>query len=84
MSKAKNIVLIAEGCPVCSQVKEQFGKNKNYELMDVTKNPEAMRLAKKLGVTGVPTFLVNRKNGQVCALNDDGTVDKCTKKPAEK
>jgi glutaredoxin-related protein len=84
MPKPKNIVLVAEGCPACAEVKEQLGKNKNYEILDVTTNDKALRLARKLGVTGVPTFLVTRKNGQVCALKDDGTVDKCIEKPTKK
>lgn len=84
MMKRKITVLIAEGCPACAQVKKQLGKDKNYELIDVTKNDEAMRLAKKLDIKGVPTFLISKKNGQVCALKDDGTVDKCIKKPAGK
>jgi len=49
--------------------------------MDVTTNPEARQLAKKLGVTGVPTFLYSNKNGQVCTINDAGKVEKCIKEP---
>ena len=77
----KIIVLVTEGCPACSQVKQKIGKNKRFQLMDVTTNPEARQLAKKLGVTGVPTFLYSNKNGQVCTINDAGKVEKCIKEP---
>ena len=77
----KIIVLIAEGCPACTQLKGEIDGDKRFELMDVTTNPKALQLAKKLGVTGVPTFLYSNKKGQVCTLNEEGTVGKCTKEP---
>ncbi len=77
----KIIVLVAEGCPACSQLKEKIMGDNRFELMDVTTNPKALQLAKKLGVTGVPTFLYSNKNGQVCTLNEEGKAGKCTKEP---
>ena len=77
---AKIIVLVAEGCPACSQLKEKIVGDTRFELMDVTTNPKARQLAKKLGITGVPTFLYSNQKGQVCTLNEEGTVGKCTKK----
>jgi len=76
-NKEKITVLVAKGCPACAELKEQFGNDEKYELLDVTTNDRALALARKLGVTGVPTFLTHKKNGQICALKNDGTVDKC-------
>ena len=78
---AKIIVLVAEGCPACSQLKGKITGDDRFELMDVTTNPEARQLAKKLGVTGVPTFLYSNKNGQVCTLNEEGKAGKCVRGP---
>ncbi len=76
----KIIVLVAEGCPACAELKKEVGNNKRFELRDVTKDEAAMRLAEKLGVKGVPTFLHNdKKSGEICLLDDNGKVEKCVK-----
>jgi len=75
----KIIVLVAEGCPACTQLKGKIGEDKRFEVMDVTTNPKARQLAKKLGITGVPTFLYSNQKGQVCMLNDEGKTSKCIK-----
>ena len=76
----KIVVLVAEGCPACAELKEQIGNDEKYELLDVTTNDEALTLARKLGVKGVPTFLYsNRKSGEICLLDDNGKVKKCIK-----
>jgi len=76
----KIVVLVAEGCPACVELKGKIGNDKRFELRDVTTNPEARQLAKKLGVTGVPAFLYpDKKRGEICALNDDGKAEKCIK-----
>lgn len=76
----KIIVLVAEGCPACAELKEKIGNDKRFELRDVTKNPEARQIAKKLGITAVPTFLYpNRRDGEICVLDDNGKAEKCIK-----
>ena len=76
----KIIVLVAEGCPACAELKGKIGNDKKFELRDVTKDAKAMRLAKKLGVTGVPTFLYpNKKSGEICVLDDKDKAGKCIK-----
>lgn len=76
---AKIIVLVAEGCPACFQLRGKIDGDDRFELMDVTTNPEARLLAKKLGITGVPSFLYSNKKGQICTLNEEGKAGKCTK-----
>lgn len=75
----KIIVLVAEGCPACAELKGKIGNDKRFELRDVTTNPEARQLAKKLGVTGVPSFLYPNKSGGICVLDDNGKAEKCIK-----
>lgn len=80
-------VLVAEGCPVCTDLKKKIVGDKRFEVLDVTSNPDALRLAHELGVKAVPTFLYPNKTGGICVLNDDGKVGKCikeTKKHAKK
>jgi len=87
MNMVKNdkiIVLVAEGCPACTDLKGKIDGDKRFELMDVTTNPKARQLAKKLGITGVPTFLYSNKKGQVCTLNEEGKAGKCVNKHEEK
>jgi thioredoxin-related protein len=82
MNMGKNdkiIVLVAEGCPACADLKGKIGKDKRFELMDVTSNAEAKRLATELGVNAVPTFLYPNKTGGICVLDDDGKAGKCIK-----
>ncbi len=66
VKNAKIIVLVAEGCPACTQLKGKIDGDTRFELMDVTTNPKARQLAKKLGIKAVPTFLYSKKKGQVC------------------
>ena len=79
MAKAKIVVLVAEGCPACAELKVEIGNDKRFELMDVTSNPQAKRLAKELGITAVPTFLSPNKRGEMCLLDDNGKAGKCIK-----
>jgi hypothetical protein len=82
MNMGKNgkiIVLVAEGCPACSQLGEKIGGDNRFELMDVTTNPEAKRLAHELGVTAVPSFLYSNKRGELCVLDDKGKAGKCVR-----
>jgi thioredoxin-related protein len=74
---SKIIVLVAEGCPACTDLKGKINDDDRFEVMDVTTNPKARQLAQKLGITGVPTFLYSNKKGQVCTLNEKGTAGKC-------
>ena len=78
MNMPKIIVLVAEGCPACSQLRGKIDGDNRFELMDVTTNPEAKRLARKLGVTAVPSFLYSNKRGELCVLDDEGKAGKCT------
>jgi len=73
----KIIVLVAEGCPACAELKVEIGNDKRFELMDVTSNPQAKRLAKELGINAVPTFLSPNKRGGICILDDNGKAEKC-------
>lgn len=75
----KTIILVAEGCPACEDLKEKISGNKQFKLMDVTKNVEASKLAKKLGVRDVPTFLYSDHEGKICTLDDEGKIIKCVK-----
>ena len=79
MTMGKIIVLIAEGCPACSQLKGKLSGDKRFELMDVTSNPQARRLAKELKITAVPSFLFSNKRGETCLLDDKGKAGKCIK-----
>jgi len=77
--KEKIIVLVAEGCPACAELKGKIGNDKRFELMDVTSNSDAKRLANELGVNAVPTFLYPDKRGGICVLDDNGKAGKCIK-----
>lgn len=73
----KIIVLVHEKCPHCDVIKEKFGNDKRFKVMDVSKEPDAKELASKLGINAVPSFLYCDEHGQVCTLDEDGKVGKC-------
>lgn len=77
MNMGKIIVLVAEGCPACSQLREKIDGDDRFELMDVTTNPEAKRLANEFGIKAVPSFLFPNKRGELCELNAKGKAEKC-------
>jgi hypothetical protein len=78
MDMGKIIVLVAEGCPACSLLRGKIEGDNRFELMDVTMNPEAKRLAHELGIKAVPSFLYSNKRGELCVLDDEGKAGKCT------
>jgi thioredoxin-related protein len=73
----KIIVLIHDKCPHCETIKEKFGNDDRFKIMDVSKESEARELASRLGIHAVPYFLYVDEYGQVCTLNEDGNVGKC-------
>lgn len=55
-----------DGCPVCKETKEIFKeeiKKGNIEVMDVSKG-EGKKLAEELGISGVPTFVCKKTDGE--------------------
>lgn len=58
-------------------IKEKFGNDDRFKVMDVSKDPEARKLASKLGIKAVPYFLYSDETGHVCTLDEDGKVEKC-------
>lgn len=74
----KIIVLVHEHCPHCEVIKQKIGNDKRFKIMDVSKEPEAKKLVDKLGIRAVPYFLYYDDKGQVCTIDEDGKMGKCT------
>jgi len=74
---SKIIVLIHKKCPHCEVIKKKLGSDDRFKIMDVSKEPDAKKLALKLGINTVPYFLYADEHGQVCTLETNGKVGKC-------
>lgn len=71
------IMIVADGCSHCASAKkglEEMIGRKLINIMDVTKNKEALDLAKQYGISEVPTIIVKDKKtgiGEACELRED-------------
>lgn len=70
-------MITSEGCPHCAEAKELL-KDKiesgRIRILDVSKDNDALELAKKYNVEAVPTVIVNDKItniGEACDLKRD-------------
>ena len=80
----KVIVVVANGCPVCAEVKKKLAGNSQFEIIDANTSQKARELTQKFNITAVPTFLfADAKNGKICVLNDQLKVGKCIKQGRE-
>ena len=72
------IVIVADGCSACDEVKQKLKGNKKFKILDLAKSKKAQKIASELDIMSVPTLLeIDRKKGTTCIL--DGAQTKCVK-----
>jgi len=73
----KITMIVGQGCPACGKAKKglsSFIDSGRIKVMDVVKDDEAMKLAEKFNITGVPHFILGDKSNQfieACELKAD-------------
>ena len=69
-------IYVMESCPDCTQAKQLYGDNQNYEIIDIGK--QARNLKEFLGLRdNHPAFVKVRERGAIgipCFVKDDGEV----------
>ena len=69
-------IYVMESCPDCTQAKQQYGNNKDYEIIDIGK--QAKDLKEFLALRdNHPAFAKVRERGTIgipCFVKDDGEV----------
>jgi glutaredoxin len=80
----ETIVIVAEGCPYCEELKKTLPKDK-IKVLDVTKSLEAARLMRDLGIYKVPLLVTvdrTEQGTEVCTLEEKEGKVKCIKTEA--
>lgn len=82
-------MIVGEGCPYCAQAKSVL-KDKidsgKIKVMDVAKSKEALDLANKFNIDGVPSIIINNKAtniAEVCELKPDLSGVSCKDKDVD-
>ena len=82
--RGKTVVVVHPSCPACRELKQELsskGPLDDVVLLDVTKDEDAIALARAFNIKYVPSFFsVNEEGGKtkVCMINPiTGDVEKC-------
>ena len=79
------ILVVAEGCPYCEEMKKRLPKDK-VKVLDVTKDVRAAAILRDLGVYKVPVLVTverTEKGTELCSLDDKDLKVKCVKASPE-
>jgi glutaredoxin len=85
MQDKQVILVVAEGCPYCEEMKKRLPKDK-VKVLDVTKDIRAAAILRDLGVYKVPVLVTVEKTEQgteLCSLDDKSLQVKCVKASPE-
>ena len=76
------VVVVAEGCPHCKELIDRLEKsNVRFRVVDATKDVNALKVMRDLGVYKVPLLLAVRKvqdGVEACLLDENGKA-KCVR-----
>jgi glutaredoxin len=79
------ILVVAEGCPYCEEMKKRLPKDK-VKVLDVTKDVRAAAILRDLGVYKVPVLVTverTEKGTELCSLDDKSLQVKCVQASEE-
>jgi len=79
----ETLVIVAEGCPYCEELKKKLPKDK-VKILDVTKSLEAAKILQSLQVYRVPLLVTSEKKGDMieyCVLDEENV--KCVETKSE-
>lgn len=75
------VVIVSKNCPSCEWLKKKLPPESGVKFLDVSVDPEAVRIARDLDIMAVPTFVViDRELAELCALDKNMKPVKCVKR----
>jgi len=85
MQNKQVILVVAEGCPYCEEMKKRLPKDK-VKVLDVTKDIRAAAILRDLGIYKVPVLVTVERTEQgteLCSLDDKDLKVRCVKASPE-